>query len=607
MLERINSSEDLKKLHIDELEKLADEIRQKIIHTTLQNGGHLAANLGTVELTLALHYVFDTPEDKLIFDVGHQCYTHKLITGRRDRFDTLRTQGGLSGFPNHRESEYDTFDAGHASSSLSQALGLARARDVAGEDYQVVALIGDGAISGGMALEALNDAGSSPNTRLIIVLNDNEMSISQNVGGLSKHFSKLRVTRGYVVSKKKVKKALQKISHSGRLVNMVTHLRNSLRYFLIGETIFDAMGIKYLGPVNGHSIKETVDALKRAKEYPGPVIVHAVTCKGCGFEKAEENPEKYHGISPSGAHSSLSAVVYAKQLGITLSRLAESDPRVCAITAGMTYNTGLKAFSEAYPDRFFDTGIAEQHALGMAGGLAKGGLRPFVVIYSTFLQRGLDQVFHDICLQQLPVTICVDHAGLVGEDGPTHQGVFDLGFLRAMPGLTVLTPRDPWEFDRMLSYALNVSGPVAIRYPKGSCSEISGSKPFASPDWEELRPGEKGAVLAYGAMIGEAEKVAEALHYRLIDARSQKPLDETMLLNIADLPIVVMEDCAAAGSLGEAVAAFYGERRLSVRLYAFALRDDFISVADVRQQREENGISAEAVLKALAGERAHET
>lgn len=607
MLEQINSSDDLKKLHIDELEKLADEIRQKIIHTTLENGGHLAANLGTVELTLALHYVFNTPEDKLIFDVGHQCYTHKLITGRRDRFDTLRTQGGLSGFPNHRESDYDTFDAGHASSSLSQALGLARARDVAGEDYQVVALIGDGAISGGMALEALNDAGSSPNTRLIIVLNDNEMSISQNVGGLSKHFSKLRVTRGYVVSKKKVKKALQKISHSGRLVNMVAHLRNSLRYFLIGETIFDAMGIKYLGPVNGHSIKETVDALRRAKEYPGPVIVHAVTCKGCGFEKAEENPEKYHGVSPSGAHVSLSAIAYANQLGTTLSRLAENDHRVCAITAGMTYNTGLKAFSEAFPDRFFDTGIAEQHALGMAGGLAKGGLRPFVVIYSTFLQRGLDQVFHDICLQQLPVTICVDHAGLVGEDGPTHQGVFDLGFLRAMPGLTVLSPRDPWEFDRMLAYSLTSAGPVAIRYPKGSGSEIKGNKPFIQPDWEELLPGDGGAVLAYGAMIGEAEKVAKALSFRLIDARSQKPLDENVLMSIGEKPVVVMEDCAAAGSLGEAVASFFDGRGIAVNLHAFALRDEFLTVANVKEQREENGINAENVLKVLAGVQAHET
>ncbi len=598
MLEKINSPADIKALHIDELEKLADEIRNEIIKTTLHNGGHLASNLGTVELTLAIHYVFDTPEDKLIFDVGHQCYTHKLITGRREQFSSLRRQNGISGFPSHTESEYDTFDAGHSSTAISAALGLARARDRRGEQYHIVAVVGDGAIGGGMAFEAINDAGASQETKLIIVLNDNEMSISKNVGALSKHFSKLRTTKGYLQSKKNVRKALETINHSGKLFNAVAHLRNTLRYFLIGETIFDAMGIKYLGPINGHSLKEMVDILRRAKEQPGPVVIHAVTCKGCGYAKAEKNPEIYHGVS-CGKGSGLEEISYAKQLSDTLCRLAQKHDDVCAVTAGMTYNTGLAAFAQKFPQRFFDTGIAEQHALAMAGGLAKGGMHPYVVIYSTFLQRGFDQVFHDICLQELPVTLCIDHAGLVGEDGPTHNGVFDIGFLRSMPGLILLAPRDTEEFDKMLAYSLTEKKPVAIRYPKGVAENIEGKYPFAGPDWDVLMQGENGSILTFGACIPEGMQIAAELGWSLIDARSLKPLDEGMLNKIKDKPLCVIEDNAPQGGLCEAVLHYYSDQNISVCVRGFSLEDAFVAVGTVEQQKEKNHMDAKYILEQL--------
>lgn len=598
MLEKINSPADIKALHIDELERLADEIRSEIIKTTLHNGGHLASNLGTVELTLAIHYVFDAPEDKLIFDVGHQCYTHKLITGRHDRFSTLRRQNGISGFPSHTESEYDTFDAGHSSTAISAALGLARARDRKGEDYHVIAIVGDGAMGGGMAFEAINDAGASRETKLIIILNDNEMSISKNVGALSGHFSKLRTTKGYLRSKKNVRKALEKINHSGKLFNVVAHLRNTLRYFLIGETIFDAMGLKYLGPINGHSLKDMIDILRRAKEQPGPVVIHAVTCKGCGYAKAEENPEIYHGVS-CGKGDGLEKISYAKQLSDTLCRLAQDNDDVCAVTAGMTYNTGLAEFAQKFPQRFFDTGIAEQHALGMAGGLAKGGMHPYVVIYSTFLQRGFDQVFHDICLQELPVTLCIDHAGLVGEDGPTHNGVFDIGFLRSMPGLILLAPRDTEEFDRMLVYSLAEKRPVAIRYPKGCVENIEGAHPFNGIGWDELLEGEAGTVLTFGACISEGMQIARTLGWKLIDTRTLKPLDTQCLEKIKDAPICVIEDNAPQGGLFEAVLHYYHENGIAVKIKGFALEDAFTAVGSVEQQRESNHMDTEYILEQL--------
>lgn len=601
MLEKINSPKDIKKLHIDELERLADEIRNEIVKTTLHNGGHLASNLGAVELTLALHYVFDFPDDKLIFDVGHQCYTHKLITGRREKFSELRKKDGISGFPSHEESEYDTFDAGHSSAAISAALGLARARDAKNEDYSVVAVVGDGAIGGGMAFEALNDAGASPETNLIIVLNDNEMSISKNVGALSGHFSKLRAAKGYIRSKESVGKAIKKVNRSGRLFSALVHVRNTIRYFLIGETIFDSMNIKYLGPINGHSLRDMIDILRKAKEIKGPVLIHALTCKGCGYNKAEDNPEKYHGVS-GGKRGIIGEKNFSRQFADTLDSLADENSSVCAVTAGMTYNTGLFEFSKKHPDKFYDTGIAEQHALAMAGGLAKGGLHPFTVIYSTFLQRGFDQVFHDICLQRLPVTVCVDHAGLTGDDGATHQGVYDLGFLRSMPHLTVLAPRDTDEFDRMLRYSLNCPDAVAIRYPKSSACVHEWGTAFAKPEWDELIKGENGTVISFGALIEEAATVAKNLNYSLMDARSLKPLDESVLLKIKDRPICVMEDNAPEGGLCEGILNFYANNKIQPNVRGFAVKDEFIKVGTVKEQLKDNGLDAETVTEFMKNE-----
>ncbi len=609
MLKNINSPKDIKKLNIEQLESLADEIRAEIIKTTLANGGHLASNLGAVEITLAMHYVFDAPQDKIIFDVGHQCYTHKLITGRAQSFNSLRKKGGICGFPSHNESEYDTFDAGHSSTAISMALGLARARDIKRESYEVVALVGDGAIGGGMAFEALNDAGTSPNTKVIIVLNDNEMSIAKNVGALSSHFSKLRTKRGYIASKRKVKSALVKINNSGKLFGIVAHLRNTLRYFLIGETIFDAMDITYLGPINGHSVSDLIDIFTRAKESQGPVIIHAVTRKGCGYDKAEGNPEAYHGVSPKKSDSACacdsSKVTprdFSAELGNTLCQMAREDSSICAITAGMPYNTGLQVFATEFKDRFFDTGIAEPHALSMAGGLAKGGMKPYIVIYSTFLQRGFDQIFHDICLQELPVTICIDHAGLVGEDGATHQGVYDLGFLRSMPNLIVLAPRDCREFNRMLLYAQKAHKPIAIRYPKGKCPLFDGKKPFDAPCWDVISEGEKGTVITFGNSISDGIAVAKELDLSLFDARSLNPLDEELLNSISSKPIVIIEENSAVGGLKQGVLDYYAEKGISAQIFGFSVKNKFVSVGSVLEQKIDNGIDAQSIIEKLRNE-----
>ena len=601
MLEKINSSADLKQLNIDELQELANDVRKEIIETTVKNGGHLASNLGAVELTLALHYVFDTPTDKLVFDVGHQCYTHKLITGRRDGFKGLRKKDGINGFPTHTESEYDVFDAGHSSTAISAALGLARARDSKNESYKVIALVGDGAIGGGMAFEALNDLGNTKKTDLIIVLNDNEMSISKNVGAISGNFSKLRAAKGYILSKNRLKRFLDKINKTGKLTGFAAHIRNSIRYLFIGDNIFEAMNVTYLGPINGHSFKDLIDIFERAKECKGPVIIHTITQKGRGYEAAEENPERYHGVSPKKLESG-DKKSFMSQVGTTLCELAEKDESVCAITAGMTYNTGLYDFSVKYADRFFDTGIAEQHAIAMAGGLAKGGMKPFVVIYSTFLQRGFDQIFHDVCLQNVNVTICIDHAGLTGEDGATHQGIYDMGFLRAMPNLTVLAPRDAEELDRMLKYAKEQLNPVAIRYPKGSAASYEGERPFNNADWDVLCRGNKGTFVTFGSCIETGLKVAKEKELTLVDARSIKPLDEKMLMEIKDKPIFVLEDNVLEGGLCEAILGFFAKNNIKASVKGFCLKDEFVLCGSVSQQLEESGLDAESILMGIENE-----
>lgn len=604
MLDKINNPKDLKKLNICELETLAEEVRKVIVETTLNNGGHLASNLGTVELTIALHYVFDMPEDKFVFDVGHQAYTHKLLTGRKDAFSTLRMKDGVSGFPSHNESDYDVFDSGHSSTSISAALGLARARDLKNEKYKVVAVIGDGAIGGGMALEALNDAGSDPKTDLIIVLNDNEMSISKNVGALSANFTKLRSAKKYIASKNSFKNFLDKINKSGKISGFFAHLRNTLRYLLIGENIFEAMDITYLGPIDGHSIKDLIDIFSRAKDHKGPVIIHTKTVKGKGYADAENNPEKFHGVSPKTKNVSVvnNNLSFNKALSEKLCELRENDSTICAITAGMTYNTGLLEFSQKYQDNFYDTGIAEQHAIAMAGGLAKGGLKPVVVIYSTFLQRGFDQIFHDICLQNVPVTICVDHAGLSGEDGPTHQGIYDLAFLRSMPGLTVLEPRDANEFKRMLEYSVKSAVPTAIRYPKGATEDVSGEIPFEKPTWDYISRENNGTIISFGASLTVAKEVSKKLQMSLVDARSLKPLDSEVLLEIKDKKICVIEDNVSQGGLFEGILSFYSSLNIKVDACSFCLKDDFVKVGSVKEQFIDNGIDAETIIKRLKNE-----
>lgn len=601
MLEKINVPNDLKKLNINELETLCEDIRNEIISSTNKNGGHLASNLGSVEIIVAMHYVFDAPNDKFVFDVGHQSYAHKLITGRKDKFDLLRKKDGVSGFPTHRESEYDTFDSGHASTSISAALGLARARDNKKEDYHVISLIGDGAIGGGMALEALNDLGNQPYSNFIIVLNDNEMSISKNVGALSKNFAKLRAAKGYISGKKKIKKALDSINHSGKLSSFVKHLRNSLRYLLIGENIFNSMNITYLGPINGHSLSDLIEMFEKVKNSSMPVLVHAVTCKGRGHDKAEENPEKYHGVSPQNSDKAV-LKNYNKVFGETLVELSRFDDKICAVTAGMTFNTGLDDFSKMYPQRFYDTGIAEQHALAMAGGLAKGGMKPFVVIYSTFLQRGFDQIFHDICLQEVPVTICIDHAGLAGEDGATHQGVYDLAFLRTMPGLIILNPRDTQEFARMLKYAATCEKPIAIRYPKGNAPVLKGENDFNSLTWDYLRRGNNGTILSFGVSINTALTVAQDLDFSVVDARTIKPFDENVLIEISDKPVVVIEDNASAGGLCEGVLGFYAQNKVNTKVFGFSLKDDFIKVGTVNEQLIDNCIDSKSIIEKIKNE-----
>lgn len=598
ILEKINSPKDIKSLTIDELKVLADEVRAEIISVTLSNGGHMASSLGTVELILALHYVFDTPSDKLVFDVGHQAYTHKLITGRREEFKNLRKKDGISGFPTHKESEYDVFDAGHASASISVSLGLARARDIKKEDYEVVAVIGDGSISGGVALEALNDIGDT-DTKMIIVLNDNEMSISKNVGGLSTHFSKIRTQSGYLKGKRRIKHALKKIN-SNALFKFAVHFRNTLRYLLIGETVFDAMGIKYLGPINGHNLEELIETFTRAKQQDEPIVIHTVTSKGFGYDKAQQNPEKYHGVSPQKKQA-CEEISFAKQFAKSLEEMHLLDNSVCAVTAGMPYNTGLSEFAQKHPQCFFDTGIAEQHALSLSGGLARGGLKPFVVIYSTFMQRGFDQLFHDICLQELDVTICVDHAGLAGEDGATHQGIYDLAFLRTMPNLTIFCARDSAQFDKMLKQSLQIKGPVAIRYPKGACACIEGVETDVCA-WDTLKNGKNGAVLAFGGSIQSALEVAEELDLTVYDARCIKPLDEKALEKICDKPIVVIEDNVAAGGLGEAVLNYYSHKNISAKVFSFALKDEFVALGSVLQQREDNCIDAKNIIEKIKNE-----
>ena len=588
ILERIVTPADLKKLKPGEIYELARELREYIITVSSQNGGHLAPSLGVVELTLALHLVFAAPRDKIIWDVGHQAYAHKILTGRKEEFKTIRTYGGISGFPKREESPYDAFGVGHSSTSISAALGMALARDLKGENYEVVAVIGDGALTGGMAFEALNHAGHLK-TKLIVVVNDNEMSIAKNVGALSSYLSRIRTDPKYSKGKDELEALIKKIPHIGpTMVKVGERLKDSFKYLLVPGMLFEELGFTYLGPIDGHNIKEMVEVFSRAKSFDGPVVVHAITKKGKGYSLAEENPDDFHGVGKfyvsTGEPVEAPKISFTEVFGKSLVELSQSRPEVVAITAAMPGGTGLKYFAKAYPERFYDVGIAEQHAVTLAAGMAGNGLKPVVAIYSTFLQRSFDQVIHDVCLQNLPVVFAIDRAGIVGEDGPTHHGIFDLSYLRIIPNLTLMVPRDENMLRKMLYTALNHPGPIALRYPRGAAVgvDLSNYEEISIGTGELLKDGQDGYVIGVGRPLSNALRAAnrlekEGISLGVIDARFVKPLDQKLLEEVGQkkLPIITVEENVIAGGFGSAVNEYYQAKGLEVRVINLGISDEF--------------------------------
>ncbi|WP_048602245.1 1-deoxy-D-xylulose-5-phosphate synthase [Rubeoparvulum massiliense] len=613
-LERIHTPDDVKKLNVDELKVLAHEIRDFLIVKLSKTGGHLAPNLGVVELTLAMHYVFQSPKDKLIWDVGHQSYVHKILTGRQDQFDTLRQFHGLSGFPKRRESIHDVWEAGHSSTSLSAAMGMAIARDCKGEKYHIVPVIGDGAMTGGMAFEALNHIGHDKKN-MIVILNDNEMSIAPNVGALHQYLNKLRTGKPYNKVKKEVINLIGNIPAIGdSIYNTLDKLKDSLKYLVVDGVLFEELGYTYLGPIDGHSLEDLIDTLEHAKEIEGPTLIHVITKKGKGYKPAEDDAYTFHGSGPYKIESGEiikkeGPPSYSKVFGDTLMQLAKHDNRIIAITPAMTDGSGLKGFAAKYPDRFFDVGIAEQHAVTMAGGIATQGLKPVCAIYSTFLQRAYDQVIHDITRQNLNVVFAIDRAGLVGADGETHHGVFDIAFLRILPNLVVMMPKDENELRNMLYTAIQYNdGPIAVRYPRGGGRGVPYDHEFKQipiGTFEVLRAGHDLAILTMGNMLPLAEQAADRLaeqgiSARIINARFIKPLDEAMLMQLADeqLPIITVEEGVLAGGFGSAVREFYSEHHRCMEIETFGIPDQFIEHGSVELLREEIGLTPEKIVEA---------
>lgn len=616
-LEQINSPQDLHNLNLAQLEELAAEIRKTIISTVAVNGGHLAPNLGVVELTIALHRVFQTPRDKIVWDVGHQSYVHKLLTGRRKKFHTLRRHGGLSGFPNPKESEHDAFAAGHSSTSISAALGLALGRDLMGDTHAVAAVIGDGAMTGGMAFEALNHAGQLK-TNLIVVLNDNEMSISHNVGAMSGYLTRIRTDPKYTRGKDELEQLMKRIPSIGStMLRFAERFKDGLKYFLVPGIIFEELGFTYLGPVNGHNIRSMINTLEQAKTLGGPVLVHVITEKGKGYAPAVEKSDLFHGVGPFDVQSgaclkSTDASTYTEVFGCTLARLAEQDHRIVAITAAMCSGTGLTEFARLFPGRFFDVGIAEQHAVTMAAGLAKTGLKPVVAVYSTFLQRAYDQLIHDVCLQNLPVVLAIDRAGIVGDDGPTHHGLFDLSFLRSLPNINIMAPADEKEFQDMLYTAFNTDGPCALRYPRGACpgavlEEQWSEMPLGRA--EVLSEGKDITILAVGNMTPVAVRAAELLKdagisATVINARFVKPLDEDCIIHYAGYTgrLITVEENVLAGGFGAAVLELLSRvpahkmpRSKPLNVKCLGIPDVFVEHGSQLLLREKYGLSPDHI------------
>lgn len=614
-LSQIKDPSDIRPLSVEECEELADDIRARIIQTVAQTGGHLASNLGAVEITLALHRVFDTPKDKIIFDVGHQCYTHKLLTGRNASFETLRTYGGIAGFPRRSESEYDLFDAGHASTSISQALGMARARDAQGQNHHVIAVVGDGALTGGMCYEALNDCGNTK-TRLIVLLNDNEMSIAKNVGALSKHLSSLRASAGWNLTKKNIRTKLARIPGVGqplyRLVHKTKQAVKSVFVNEIDEGFFSALGFRYLGPVDGNDLTAVEKMLTQAKKLDEPVVVHCLTKKGYGYHRAESKPEAFHGtppflvesgrVSPSGSQSN------GKIANDTLIEMAQQDKRIMAITAAMPLGTCTAAFAKAYPDRFMDVGIAEEHAVSLCAGLAAGGMRPYFFVYSTFLQRAYDQLMNDVCILNLPVVCLLDRSGISNEDGQTHQGLYDFAYLRHIPNLIVLSPADGEELALMIRAAHRNGRPCTIRYPKSAEMLPEGYtiQHFEIGKWQSLRDGKDITLLATGTMTAAALRVAQALENdgveaEVINASTIKPLDDECLSRVfaSGKPVYTLEEHVLQGGFGSAVLETASEMGVQANITRFGVKDRYIQHGDHKHLLAEVGLDDESILQRI--------
>ncbi|MFZ5647799.1 MAG: 1-deoxy-D-xylulose-5-phosphate synthase [Bacillota bacterium] len=596
LLSKINGPTDIRQLPVSRLYQLAAEIRKEIIETVSKNGGHLAPNLGVVELTLALHRVFETPGDKIIWDVGHQCYVHKLITGRRESFHGIRTHGGISGFPRPEECEHDAFVAGHSSTSISLALGMAIARDLAGEKHSVAAVIGDGAMTGGMAFEAMNHAGHLQKD-LIVVLNDNEMSIAKNVGGMSRYLSRLRTDPMYSRGKDELEQVLKKVPAIGPTVlKAVERLKDSLKYLVVPGMLFEELGFVYLGPIDGHNIQDMINVLNQAKNMRGPVLVHVITTKGKGYSHAEKNPGKFHGIGPFDLETGIpkgggGIPSYTEIFGRTIVDLADRDKSILAITAAMTGGTGLSGFSKKYPDRFFDVGIAEQHAVTMAAAMASRNLKPVVAVYSTFLQRAYDQVIHDVCMPNLPVTFAIDRSGLVGEDGPTHHGVFDLSYLGQAPNMVIMAPKDENELRHMLKTALDHNGPAAVRYPRGEgtgCPLDDEIKCLPLGRSEVLIDGTDIAIFAVGTMAETAEKAAQTLKAQgisaaVINVRFVKPVDSECIIKYVSTTgrIITLEENILTGGFGSRVLEVINNSGIGgVKVCTMGLPDSFVEHGD---------------------------
>ncbi len=615
LLDQIKQPNDIKKISPRDYPALAAEIREFLVDKISVTGGHLGSNLGAVELTMALHLVLNLPQDKIIWDVGHQSYTHKLLTGRREGFESLRKYGGMSGFPKRKESSCDCFDTGHSSTSISAGLGMVKARDLQGENYTVVSVIGDGSLTGGMAYEALNNA-ARLETNFIIILNDNNMSISENVGGVSKYLNNIRTSNAYLDVKDGIYDAIRNTKYGEPVVAGIRRAKNSLKQLVIPGMLFEDMGVTYLGPVDGHDTNALVRVIREAKRRKNAVLIHVLTKKGKGYAPAERHPARFHGAEPFDVVTGVPLkkkmkANYTDIFSTVMMKLGQRNEKIVAITAAMPDGTGLKRFSHAYPERFFDVGIAEQHAVTFAAGLAAGGLKPVVAVYSSFLQRAYDQILHDVCIQNLPVIFAIDRAGLVGSDGETHQGIFDLSYLSSIPNMHIMAPKNKWELSDMMKFAVSFDAPVAVRYPRGEAYDglAQMRAPIELGRAEMLYEEEQIALLCVGSMVKTGEAVRERLKEQgyacsLVNARFVKPIDEEMVRKLASSHrlIVTMEENVASGGFGERVRTFLDENKLSCPALAVTIPDEYVEHGNVELLKKEIGLDEESITQRIMKE-----